>query len=131
MPIPPRMTVEGGFGGADAGFTAGAGEVLAAFFASAGVAVTIVVAPPFVSAGFAAGTGEALVVFLASAGGAVAVVVAPPLASAGLLDVGGVAAVASLVSIGGADFFLPPNIGDQAKPMRGAKLKLLSMLFWF
>src|SRR6266571_651160 len=28
-------------------------------------------------------------------------------------------------------FFLPPNIGDQAKPRRGAKFELLSMLFWF
>jgi hypothetical protein len=42
----------------------------------------------------------------------------------------GIAAVAALALIGGADFFRP-NIGDQANPMRGAKFKLLSMLFWF
>src|SRR5438093_13546170 len=107
MPIPPRITVEGGFGGAGGGFTAGAGEVLAVFFASAGVAVAAVVAPPFVSAGFTAGAGEVLAVFFASAGVAVAAVVALGFASAGLLEVAGVAAVASLVSIGGADFCLP------------------------
>src|SRR4051812_35408929 len=102
MPIPPRMTVEGGFGGAAEGFTAGAGEAFIAFFASVGVAP-------------------------------VAAVVAPLFASAGLLVIAGVpgVAVANFVSIGGTDFVLRPNIGDQAKPMRGAKLKLLSMLFWF
>src|ERR1044072_2794441 len=109
--MPPRMTVEGGFGGAGAGFAAAAGAALATALASAGVvAVVEVVTAGLTSAG------------LASAGLLVA------LAFAGL---GEVAAAAGLFSIGGADFVPRPNIGDQAKPIRGAKFKLLSMLFWF
>jgi hypothetical protein len=56
-------------------------------------------------------------------------VVAAGFVSAGL-PVAGVAAGAAFISNGRADCFLP-NIGDQAKPIRGAKLKLLLMLFWF
>src|SRR6266704_2927607 len=43
----------------------------------------------------------------------------------------GVAVALFFVSTGAACLFLPPNIGDHAKPRRGAKLELLSMLFWF
>jgi hypothetical protein len=92
------MTVEGGFGGAGAGFKATAPEAVVAVFVSAGAAVV------------------AVVLF----------------GSAGLLVAAGGVAVADLASIGGgADGFLRPNIGDHANPIRGAKFKLLSILFWF
>src|SRR6185436_18153586 len=97
------MTVEGGLGGA-AGFTAGAAAVFVALLESvAGVVVVVVVV--------------------------VAAVGVAGLVSAGL-PVAGAATGAAFISIGGADCFLP-NIGDQAKPIRGAKLKLLLMLVWF
>src|SRR3954470_17208304 len=100
MPMPPRITVEGGLGGATAGFTTGA--VLKAF--AAGAAAVVVVVP----------------------------VVATDFVSDGLLVVAGfaeAAAAAGLVSIGGAGLLLRPNIGDQAKPIRGARFILLSILF--
>ena len=116
--------MEGGFGGA-AGFTKGAGEVVAAVVVAA-------VVPLFASAGFTAAAGEVADAVFASVV-AVVVLTAAAFVSAGLLVVAGVVAgvfvAASLVSIGGADFFPRPNIGDQAKPIRGAKFKLLSMLF--
>src|ERR1043166_5026545 len=99
------MTVEGGLGGAGPGFTAGAGEVLAVVFASAGVVVAVVVAALFESAGFTGGAAEVLAALFVS-------VVAALFVSAGVLDVAGGAAVASLMPVGGANFFLP-NIGDQ------------------
>ena len=53
-----------------------------------------------------------------------------PAAFAGALGAGAaVALVEPAVTCGG--FFLPPNEGDQANPMRGAKFRLLLMLSWF
>src|SRR4051812_11857505 len=99
MPMPPRITVEGGLGGAGTGFTAGAALTALA----AGVVVVVAaVAGDFVSAGL---------------------LVVAAVAEA--------AAAAGLVSIGGAGLLLRPNIGDQAKPIRGARFILLSILFWF
>ena len=43
----------------------------------------------------------------------------------------GVACAPLLISVAGGGFFLLPNKGDQANPMRGAKFKLLLMLLWF